>query len=295
MKNNRKISEVALRQLVNEVLEGHPGGRTWEPSIDSTKVSAIVDPQEDDVAPMNPDHVPQDKVEMGVAFKNLVKNVPDARMSNIYKAIKDAVVLDAKRAEKEAEMKEKNVKKSPQVEEALRREIRKILREAAPGSEFRGMDYFGEPDAEEDKAKQKYTSTVGVTDNVRSQPDVAGELGISAAKLNQYEQIYRVKRGYLRDGERGAKIMKQARDGYIDYLKGSGELSAADAELLETHPNIVEELEGYKDFVAIYTFDDAGFVEFAAEVLRRPAEIVAAWANRESKVLEKNYPGDWFK
>lgn len=286
------LSQDDLRRVVREVLEGHPGGSVWEPSEDVTKVSAIVDPQEDDVNPVNPDYTPQDKVELGVAIKNLVKNLPDDRMPDIYKHVKDAMILDKQQAKEDAEMKEKNVRRNP-VEEALRREIRRHLIEAGPGTAFRGMDYFGE-EGPEDEERRKYTSTAGATDNVRSQPDVASELGISTAKLNQEEQIYRAKRGFLKDPEHGIKIMKGAQDDFIEYLQTSGELTAGDVKLLKDHPEMVEDLDGYKEFLAIYTFDDPGFAAYAAEVMRRPVEIAAAWAKRESKKLEKMYPGGWF-
>jgi hypothetical protein len=286
------MDEEAIRKLVREVLEGHPGGAVWEPSDDSTKVSAIVDPQEDDTNPINPEYTPQDKVELGVAIKNLVKNLPDERMPDIYKHVKDAMALDQQQAQKDAEMKEKDIRRNP-VEEALRREIRRHLAEARPGAAYHGMDFFGEEDPEEED-RRKYTSTVGASDNVRSQPDVASDLGISTAKLNQEEQIYRAKRGFLKDPEHGVQIMKNAQDDFIEYLQTSGELNAGDVKLLKDHPEMVEDLDGYKEFLAIYTFDDPGFAEYAAEVMRRPVEIAAAWAKRESKKLEKMYPGGWF-
>ena len=78
-------------------------------------------------------------------------------------------------------------------------------------------------------------------------------------------------------------------------MQESGELSAADVQLLQDHPDIVEDLDGYKEFVAIYAFDHPAFAQYAADVTGRPLNIVTIWARREAKKLEKNYPGGWFK
>lgn len=288
-----------VESVISKLLETYPGENVWEPKIAATNVSAIVDPQEDDTWTYNPNYTPQDRTELIVALRNLINDLPEEfqdQTVDIYHLIGDT--LDKMIKDRKNMKKNKAVNK--QIEEALRKRIRKILFEA-PGAAYHGMDFFADdtpmtPEEEaEKKNRRKYKKTRGVTDNVRSQADVAKELGVSTSKLNQEEQIYHAKRGYLRNPEIGGRIMRTAQNDYIEYLQMSGVLDDADVADLKNNIDLVEDLDGYKNFLAIYTFDDPGFVSFATKVLKRPEHIVAAWTKRESKKLEKQFPGGWFK
>ena len=39
---------------------------------------------------------------------------------------------------------------------------------------------------------------------------------------------------------------------YIEYLKKSGELTSADVQLMQDHPNIVSGLDGFREFLDKY-------------------------------------------
>lgn len=246
------ISEDTLRRIVREVLEGHPGGRVWEPDEPAVNASAVVDPQEDDSCPVNPDYTPRDKVELGVAIRNMTKNLPDERMADIYKHVRDAIALDKQKAEKDAEMKEKNIKRNP-VEEAIRREIRRHLMEMGPGAVYRGMDYYGEMGDEDDDPDRRRYSTMSDVEGAGFK-DIAAELGLSVAGAKQLvdKTLGRAKFvGTMDQDELEVMTLVAVRD-YINHLKGSGELSDADVQLMLDHPDIVRDLDGFREFLHKY-------------------------------------------
>lgn len=247
-----KISDSLLRALVREVLEGHPGGDVWEPSDDSTKVSAVVDPQEDDTCPVNPDYTPQDKVELGVALRNLVKNLPDEKMPDIYKHVKDAMALDKEKTEKDAEMKDKTIKRN-KVEEAIRREIRRHLMEMGPGAAYRGMDYYGEMDPEDDDPDRRRYATMSDVDGAGFK-EIAAELGLSVAGAKQLvdKTLSRAKFVGTMDQDELEVMTLVAIKDYINHLQSTGELSPADVQLMMDHPDIVRELDGFREFLHRY-------------------------------------------
>jgi hypothetical protein len=116
------------------------------------EVNSGVDPSAAETDPVNPSFTPQNKVEFGVAVRQLVRNLPDEEMSGLYDAVKTAVRDNEEKKDKATMTKQAAQGGTDQVEEAFRRMIRDALREINPrlveaggNSKFRGPSPFSGP------------------------------------------------------------------------------------------------------------------------------------------------------
>lgn len=123
--------------------------------------------------------------------------------------------------------------------------------------------YENEPEAEPDlsdeegeeaehKAKHAHQEigALGQVGNA-SFEDIAKETGmsVSGAKQAVDKSLLRFKFLYeLPEDDRDIMVL-QAMNDYIDTLNKTGELTAADVQLLKDHPDIVRELDGFRDYL----------------------------------------------
>lgn len=252
MSTSTTIKQEAIRALINEVLDG-----SEDPVV---KINPIVDPNEYDVDPVNPSYVPQSKVELINSFKSMIRNVPDELIGSIYDSMKDAT--DVSNLEKPEGTKMKN-DKSENVEETIRIAVKKILSEISPrfDASYSGTDWASggsdDDDDDDDKPKRAYKSTaIGGMHDVSgaSFEQIASDLGFSVAGAKQAVDKALLKAQWVgstmeEDPDMMEVLVLQAMDDYIKMLVGSGELTDADVALMKDHPDIVRELDGFREFL----------------------------------------------
>ena len=149
-------------------------------------------------------------------------------------------------------------------EAALRREVRKIISEISPKFDlsYSGIDY-GDPDDDEEedlgpkKPKRAYkTTAIGNMMDVdgASFDDIAKKFGfsISGAKQAVDKALEKARFiGSIEEDEREILVLTAMND-YIKLLSRSGELAAGDVQLMKDHPDIVRELDGFREFLHTY-------------------------------------------
>ena len=148
-KQRQYVTHDAVRELAREAL--YAGSTTLDavedkrPSID---VNPIVDPSATNIDVANSRFVPQDKPELVVALRQLVDDLPIDDVPAFYRTFQASLVAHNRNKEKDPQMKY-NAKNEPsRTEEALRREIRKVLHEITPrfDTSYSGMNYSDESD-----------------------------------------------------------------------------------------------------------------------------------------------------
>jgi hypothetical protein len=84
---------------------------------------------------------------------------------------------------------------------------------------------------------------------------IAQELGYaseSGAKQAAEKAMAKVKFAAGMDPDQLQIVVLTAMSDYIDFLNKSGELTPADVQLMKDHPNIVSELDGFREFLDKY-------------------------------------------
>lgn len=269
------VTESVLRSFLrNLMVESAPGGDVYEPKFDATKVSAQVDSTEPVTNPSDPDYVPQNQVELDVAIKNLVKRLPSEKIPSIYKAAKKAVDDENKETSDaderfvgdtkdtgDTEMDSKKVKK--QVEAALRSEIRKMIKEIFPSADYSysGPDtyadaYSDEEEEELEREPKRKFSTMSDVDGSTFE-EIAAELGFSIAGAKQAVDKALTKARFVgsqveEDPDDLELTVLIAMNDYVKMLEKSGELTQDDVQLMKDNPDIVRELDGFRDFLHKY-------------------------------------------
>lgn len=135
------VTDKALRELVNEVLDNKDYGIPFVPSAEKTPVAvnAVVDPNATQVDPGDPTFNPQDNRELSLAIDNIVKVVPDESIGPFFKRVKQVAddmlcgreQLATQRPTNNMPVEDDKMNKNEQkkVEEAVRKAVRKILAE----------------------------------------------------------------------------------------------------------------------------------------------------------------------
>lgn len=253
---NVVVSDRALRELVNEALDGVGFGDLTVPDPDPIEPNAVVDPSAADTDPMNSNAVPQNRVELDVAMKRLSRDVPDDMVPSVFKAAKAAISIEKEKREEGDSMKTKN---ENNVEETVRRAVRKVLSEINPrfDTSYSGIDYGTSADDDDDddkKPKRAYKSTaIGNMADVggASFDEIAKELGFSIPGAKQAVDKALLKAQFVAksDPDELEIIVLTTMNDYIKKLAKTGELSSADVELMKNHPEIVRELDGFREFL----------------------------------------------
>ena len=139
------VTENALREVLREVM-WNKDFSGWSSNAEGpATVNANVDPSIAVTDPINPNFKPQDKTEFGVALGQLVKNLPDSDMPELYDTVKTAIEDDSDE-EDEALMKTKAEQGgTEQVEEAFRKVVRDIINDIQPKMRKRVNEAQGDP------------------------------------------------------------------------------------------------------------------------------------------------------
>jgi hypothetical protein len=249
------VTEDAVREFVKEALYSmHLGDLTTPDPEQETPVNVnpVVDQSAAETDPMNTHFVPQNKPELDVAFRNLIKDVPVEKVPGIYKIVTKAIELDNDKTEEDEQMKKASQGGTSKIKEAIRNEIRKVLSEISPSHfdyGFSGYEYGTEDDG--DKPKGKKINVVGDVGGSTFE-EIAQELGFSVAGAKQAVDKAILKMRFLMkmDPEEREIMILNAMNDYIKMLTRSGELTPADIQLLKDHPDMVRELDGFREFLA---------------------------------------------
>ena len=252
------VSEEALRELVKEALDGgHLGDMTVPEDDDPVNVNPVVDPSAAVTDPINPSFVPQTKPELDVAVKQLTKDVPIDSVPHFYKTLR--AVLDAENAknEEDEEMKKAAQGGTEQVEETVRKAVRRMLSEINPGYRDPADVEADEEEAEARPGRRganKSTALGGMADvGGASFEEIAKELNFSVAGAKQAVDKAIEKMRFMMvdmDQDDMEILILQTMNEYIAMLTKTGELSAADVQLMKDHPDIVRELDGFREYLS---------------------------------------------
>ena len=259
------VTDNALRELVNELIGpksagpshlSDGGGTLGSPTVpeeEPVNVNATVDPSAAETDPINPDFSPQNKLEFDIAVKNLVKCLPDEKMSSLYRDIKNVVYKAGEEApEGEHGMKNDDENSRSELlkkaEETIRREVKKILVEANM-VQTPADDYYDD-DEEDGAPKRKFSSMADVEGATFE--EIAKELGFSVAGAKQAvdKALQKAQFMALMDQDDSEIMVLTAMNAYIEKLASTGELSPADVKLMKDHPEIVRELDGFREHLA---------------------------------------------
>jgi hypothetical protein len=253
------VSEKAIRELVGEALDNNDIGEFIPlPSQPPVHVNNVVDPSAAETDVINPEFTPQTKQEFGIAIRNIVKNVEDERIPKLYDAFHDVVDDDEKQQKKEEEMKKatQSGKKTKtdvtaKVEEAVRKNVKNMLQEMLPSDySYSGTEYGEESDDDVDVPKKKKLSTMTDVSGATFE-EIAKSLGFSVAGAKQAVDKALLKAQFIAkmDSDEREIFTLNAMNDYINVLKKTGEITSADVQLMKDHPDIVRELDGFREFL----------------------------------------------
>lgn len=296
-------TEKAIRELIRESMMNPSVG--WESTSDLSdspvSVSAVVDPSAAVTNPENSNFKPANRKELRAALSGMIDDISDDCAEDIFSAMKDAI---EKTQEEDEQM--KNDKK---VEETVRAVIRKILKEAElpPVKKIPAGVHGGEYMRNLEKRKSKLK---GVMDKWRDDEDaapmvradapaagrerknvmqtdvggasfkqIAQELGYaseSGAKQAAEKAMAKVKFASKMDQDDLQIVVLKAMSDYIDFLNSSGELTSADVQLMKDHPNMVSELDGFREFLDKYVKREMRLVAPGAPYVNSAGEVSEA-------------------
>jgi len=266
------INKQALKEYISEIMT-NPGIGWASPGESGTapaNVSSNVDPSSAITDPSNQNFKPQNKKELEISLPGLVCDISDEDASKVYDAIKDAINNENKEMNNE----------DKKVEESIRLQIRKLLKEAplppvkkipagVHGGEYmRNIEKLKKMHKQDPTFKTGNDEEVADTSDERSRKNVmmtdvggasfkqiAQELGYaseSGAKQAVEKALSKVKFMAKMDPDDLEIVTLLAVKDYIEYLRSSGEFTSADVQLMQDHPSIVSELDGFRDFFQKY-------------------------------------------
>lgn len=249
-----KLSEADLRRLIEKALTG-------EEKL-PVKANDVVDPLEQDTT-LDTTFSPETKFELINAIKNAVKFLPDEESNSAYQVIKTALdkyldTNDGAPKMKKAQLSDK------QIEENVRKQVRKILSEVMPKFDlsFSGYDHSDDED-DDDKPQKKKSEKYGFKSTaIGNMSDIGGatfdeiakELGfaITGAKAAVDKALEKLRFVVQMDQDELEILVLTAMKDYIKMLQKTGELTASDVALLKDNPDIVRTLDGFREFLHVY-------------------------------------------
>lgn len=270
------VSKQAVREFIRETMMNPSVGwqSTSELSDSPAAVSAVVDPSAAVTDPENPNFKPSNRKELQIALLALADDVSDDLAGDTFDVVLDAIKKN-----------EEDMKNDKKVEEAIRLAIRKMLSEAelppvkkipmgVHGGEWMKAHEKRRKDLEktltsmnvDTDAEEMTRADAPVAGRDRKnvmQTDVGGasfkqiaqELGYaseSGAKQAVEKAMAKVQFAASMDPDHLQVVVLTAMSDYIDFLNKSGELTSADVQLMKDHPNIVAELDGFREFLDKY-------------------------------------------
>lgn len=272
------VSEEQMRRFIRETMMNPSIGwqSTSELSDSPATVSAVVDPSAAVTDPQNVNFKPSNRKELQIALSSIIDGIPDDLAGDTFDAVNDAI---------EKEKEDEDMKNDKKVEEAIRLAIRKMLSEAElpPVKKIPMGVHGGEwMKAHEKRRKDLEKTLTGMNIDTDAeemmradapaagrerknvmQTDVGGasfkqiaqELGYaseSGAKQAAEKAMAKVRFASGMDPDHLQIVVLTAMSDYIDFLNKSGELTPADVQLMKDHPNIVSELDGFREFLDKY-------------------------------------------
>lgn len=293
------VSKKKFEKFLRETMMNPGVG--WQSTTDLSdspaSVSAVVDPAAAVTDPGNQNFKPSNRKELRTALSDMINSVSDDCVEDIFDAMKDAI-------EKTEE--DKDMKNDKKVEETIRAAIRKMLKEAElpPVKKIPMGVHGGEYTRNLEKRKSKLR---GVMDKWRDDDDaapmvradapaagrerknvmqtdvggasfkqIAQELGYaseSGAKQAAEKAMSKVKFASKMDQDELQIVVLNAMSDYIDFLNKSGELTPADVQLMKDHPNIVSELDGFREFLDKYIKREMRLVAPGAPYVNASGEV----------------------
>jgi hypothetical protein len=250
---------------------------TTELSDSPVSVSAVVDPSASVTDPGNPNFKPSNRNELRTAISDMINSISDDCAEEIFDTMKNAI--------EKTQEDEKMKKSDNKVEETIRLAIRKMLKEAElpPVKKIPIGVHGGEYTRNLEKRKSKLR---GVMDKWRDDEDAAPmvradapaagrerknvmqtDIGGASFKQIAQELVYASESGAKQAAEKAISkvqfasnmdqddlqiVVLTAMSDYIDFLNSSGELTSADVQLMKDHPDVVTELDGFRDFLQKY-------------------------------------------
>lgn len=271
------ITKKAIRQYIKEVMAAPMPG--WQSTGDlgtsPASISAVVDPSAAATDPGNLNFKPKNRAELKTSISLMSDDISDEDVENFYNIVKDALEKNE----------DENMSNDKKIEEIVRMTVRKLLKEAelppvkkipagVHGGEYtrnlekrksalKGvMDKWRDDEDSEpmtrsdDPAAGRFRKNVMMTDiGGSSFKDIASELGYaseSGAKQAAEKAMSKLQFVSGMDQDALEILSLEAMSDYIDYLNKSGELTAADVQLMKDHPVIVAELDGFREFFDKY-------------------------------------------
>lgn len=255
--------EASVRKLIREALFGNFNPPPDE-SISAANVSNVIDPSASDTDPTNPNFRPQSRQELVIAVTGLLNCVEDDYAGEAYEMVKKALEGDEDLMTPPKQ--EDNVIGIGvvDIEEAVRQQIRKMITAEAKEDDRtyvvkkKRHSSVNEQDAdaadkdadEEEHEKRKNQSAVTWSGGTFDQ--IAKELGVSVSGAKRLVTVALAKAQYVGsiDQDELEIITLEAMKDYIAHLQSSGELTPADVQLLQDHPSLTGELEGFREFLS---------------------------------------------
>lgn len=273
------VKEEAIREFIRSALDGAGSNMP-------ANVNPVVDPSAAATDPSNPNFVPQTKQELDVALRQVTMDIPIDSVPRAYKAARAAI--NKEKNEKDLEMSKDDRGVNKKVEETVRKAVRKTISNLAEaelppvkkipygvhGDEYLrkmrksrddlakalGKEEPPEGDLPDDnefgpsgkRKAYKATALGSMTDvSGASFDSIAKDLGLSVAGAKRAVDfaLDKAKWAVMQDPDELEILTLQAMNDYINMLSKSGELSAADVKLMKDHPNIVSELDGFREFL----------------------------------------------
>jgi hypothetical protein len=287
-----RIGIEELRKLVRETMMNPTVGwqSTSDLSDSPATVSAVVDPSAALTDPGNENFRPSNRKELRAAISNLIDDISDDGAEDFFDAVKDVIdknsqedknmkndkkVEETIRREIRRILSEAKPKKSPEFTVTNPRGIKPTVvpagvhggewmkshekRKASIAKSLNKMDL--DKDAEDmvradAPAAGRERKNVMQTDvGGASFKDIANELGYaseSGAKQAAEKAMAKARFASNMDADDLQLLSLYAMKDYIDFLKGSGELTSTDVQLMLDHPTIVSELDGFREFFDKY-------------------------------------------
>lgn len=229
------VTEAAVRAFVREALDG----------IDIVNVSDVVDPSAAVTNPMNPRYRPNSKVELGQALKAVADDIEEDQVPAVYDAVKVAISQDHDQ-EETGDVKMIKQDASQVDEQKVRAEVIRLIEASARKADLADIV----ADEDEADAKVRKANTVADVDGATFQ-EIATELGfaVSGAKRAVDWALKKAHFVAFMDQDELEILTLTTMSEYIDYLVSSGDVTAADVQLMKDHPEIVRDLDGFREYL----------------------------------------------
>lgn len=265
MKNKRQF-ELSARKYIREAL-GLSNFGDQIPDFD-INVSPVVDPKSKVSGlgmPVNPAFVPSNKVELMYGIESHLKDIDELDIPNLFDAIKKTIE-DFEDNQEEPEGTAK-MEKNEQLE-ALRKVVKKMISETlseawkdldkddddsdwAAADEKEGFSEIepelpevpGSAGGEEDYSRPMDFAEIAKELGFNSPRGAQGIVDTVISKLRFLMSIPEEARDFL---------VLVALDDYIEYLKSSGEVTDEDETLLRAHPEMIQELPGFREHMQLF-------------------------------------------